>query len=82
MAMEDTHSIVLSLPSHPNTSMIGVYDGHGGSEVSEFLARRLPTVIDNLVDVHNHAELEKALIELDKEVLAQLVSFSPSSNDI
>lgn len=71
--MEDTHSVVLALPSHPNTSLIGVYDGHGGSEVSEFLAQNLPQVIDAMSDVHDHHEIEEAMIELDRQILAKYV---------
>lgn len=67
--MEDTHSIVLSLPKHPSFALVAVYDGHGGSEVSNFLSSHLPQVIDALSDLHDHEAIENAMIELDKIVL-------------
>lgn len=46
--MEDAHSVHLRLPSHPNTSFIGVYDGHSGPCASAFLANQLWREIDGL----------------------------------
>jgi len=46
--MEDAHSVHLRLPSHPNTSFIGVYDGHSGPMASAFLANQLWREIDGL----------------------------------
>lgn len=71
--MEDKHSISLTLPSHPNTIVVGVYDGHGGVDVSTFLSVHLPLAINALSDVHDHKAIEEALIELDRQILMKYV---------
>ena len=55
--MEDTHTCILSLPNHPDTSYFAVFDGHGGTECSEWLSKNLHTYIDEL------PELEKSFVE-------------------
>jgi serine/threonine protein phosphatase PrpC len=57
------------LPSHPNTILVGVYDGHGGVDVSTFLSAHLPGAIDALEAVHDHKAIEDALVELDRLIL-------------
>lgn len=39
--MEDSHSCILNVPSDPETSFFGIYDGHGGIQVSKFLQENL-----------------------------------------
>lgn len=36
--MEDAYIAYLSLPGYDDIALFGVFDGHGGSEVSKFVA--------------------------------------------
>lgn len=37
----------MNLALDSQTSIFGVYDGHGGSEISEYVSRKLPGLILN-----------------------------------
>lgn len=36
LSMEDAHSVQVTLPNHPKTGFVGVFDGHGGDQASAF----------------------------------------------
>ena len=40
--MEDDHLQILSFKDNPDTSLFGVYDGHGGDLVAHYTARHFP----------------------------------------
>ena len=67
--MEDNEVIRLSLPRHPDTALIGIFDGHGGTSASSFLAHRLETIIDDLEDVFDEQSIIDAMIRLDAEFM-------------
>lgn len=63
-----------------NTSFFGVYDGHGGHEVSQYCSEKLPDFIKN-TEAYKTGDIEKALIDgylgfdatlLKEDVLQQL----------
>ena len=64
--MEDAHCIKMSLDNFPDTSLIGLFDGHGGAAVSLNLARELPSLIGGL-DHLSDSCLEDALIAFDQQ---------------
>lgn len=45
--MEDVHRIIGALPGAPEYSYFGVYDGHGGRQIVDFLEEGLETNISN-----------------------------------
>lgn len=45
-----------------DAAFFGVYDGHGGHEVAEYLSRHLPQFLKDM-DLYKAGEIEKALIE-------------------
>jgi serine/threonine protein phosphatase PrpC len=66
--MEDTHAIQLALgPSHPNTTLVAVFDGHGGDEASKYLAEHLPLALAELKDPHDPVQLRDCFVKHDLE---------------
>lgn len=45
-----------------NTSFFGVYDGHGGHEVSQYCAEKLPEFIKN-TEAYKAGDIERALVD-------------------
>jgi protein phosphatase 1G len=58
--MEDAHVSQLKLPGAPDVALFGVFDGHGGKEVSQFCAKYMPQLIAGVVGEFGP---EKALVE-------------------
>ena len=67
--MEDDHTCFPSLPSHPTTTVLGVYDGHGGDTASAFLAARWPNLLNGVPNPHDAATLKARLLTVDAEFL-------------
>lgn len=67
--MEDEMTICLSMPSHPELALYGVFDGHAGERASAFLKRELLKRIDALTDPTNPEILSKAVQKLDADFL-------------
>jgi protein phosphatase 2C family protein 2/3 len=65
----DAHSVHLTLKNHPTTAFFGIFDGHGGSRASQYVAERLVGLIEELDDVFNQDELIRICIELDQQLL-------------
>jgi len=67
--MEDAHTVVLSLPRHPDTAFFGIFDGHSGSLCSHFIANRLYKDVDELPDVFVESQLAKVCLAVDQAFL-------------
>jgi hypothetical protein len=60
--MEDVHRILPVLDeSLPNHSYIGIYDGHGGRQIAEFLETNLERTIANELKLNDDASLEERI---------------------
>lgn len=68
--MEDRTCAVLGLPGHEHAALFGVFDGHGGHEVSELAVQLLPSILAAaLSDKGDPAEaLRHAFKQLDEEL--------------
>ncbi|XP_062136545.1 probable protein phosphatase CG10417 [Drosophila sulfurigaster albostrigata] len=73
-SQEDAHNAILDFDK--NTSFFAVYDGHGGAEVAQYCADKLPEFLKNL-DTYKRGALEKALkdafLGFDKTLLEPTV---------
>ncbi|KAH8372724.1 hypothetical protein KR009_004045 [Drosophila setifemur] len=57
-SQEDAHNSILNFDK--NTSFFAVYDGHGGAEVAQYCADKLPEFLKSL-DAYKRGQIEKAL---------------------
>ncbi|XP_052842633.1 probable protein phosphatase CG10417 isoform X1 [Drosophila gunungcola] len=57
-SQEDAHNSILNFDK--NTSFFAVYDGHGGAEVAQYCAEKLPEFLRNL-ETYKNNQLENAL---------------------
>ena len=68
--MEDSH--IASLDLGNGVAFFGVYDGHGGNEVAEWVRDHLLTILKNL-DAFKAGDYELCMkelyIEIDKQLL-------------
>jgi serine/threonine protein phosphatase PrpC len=48
--MEDAHTTALTLPSHPGSSLLGVFDGHNGTDAARWVSNNLPKFVDDCED--------------------------------
>lgn len=72
MAMEDTHTIALSLSEkHKDLSLFAVFDGHAGTKASLYLEKELYLRIGELDDPTNQEQLEEAMVACDQEFLSR-----------
>ncbi|XP_050522093.1 probable protein phosphatase 2C 6 [Daktulosphaira vitifoliae] len=58
-SQEDAHCCLLDFDK--NISLFAVFDGHGGAEVAQYAAEKLPSLIKN--DLFEKGDYEKALIK-------------------
>jgi protein phosphatase 2C family protein 2/3 len=70
--MEDYH-LALPLPSRPDHILLGVFDGHGGKAMAEYVQQNLVRVLEEtLLGQEDLAEaIKTALFQLDATVLEQ-----------
>ncbi|XP_017138635.1 probable protein phosphatase 2C T23F11.1 [Drosophila miranda] len=72
IAMEDTDTIILSLPEDPTASFFGVYDGHGSASVAKYVGLHLHQFITKRREYFEN-DLELALrrgfLDLDNEIM-------------
>ena len=61
--MEDAHLAEVQLRTDPNTSLFGVFDGHGGAEVAKFCQRYMVQEIQKMKDF-DEGVLDNALINV------------------
>ncbi|XP_044248655.1 probable protein phosphatase CG10417 [Drosophila takahashii] len=69
-SQEDAHNSILNFDN--NTSFFAVYDGHGGAEVAQYCADKLPEFLKNLEAYKNgqhEVALKNAFLEFDKTLL-------------
>ena len=69
-SMEDIGVTIPDLTSDYRTSLFGIFDGHGGTDVVKFIKDRLPQLIkNNLIDcLPVNSALEKAFEKIDQEL--------------
>jgi len=74
--MEDDMAIVGNLQGKEDLDFVGVFDGHGGREVSSFAAKTLPTLVaQNLETTGNPEEsLKSSFFELNEQVKQRALS--------
>lgn len=68
--MEDASTIFGEF-SGPNTQFYGVFDGHGSSEPSRFVAQKLPSIISEKLS--NNVDLKESIISSIKELNEEAV---------
>jgi len=69
--MEDAMTIKLGLSERfPRHCVVGVFDGHAGTEASKFLERKLVGRVAELKDPTDHEQLKQCVMGLDAEFLS------------
>lgn len=70
--MEDTFCCVDNFAGDVTCGLFGVFDGHGGKEVSEYLKERFPEELQSRIENENPSDLvsiiEETFEKIDKEV--------------
>jgi serine/threonine protein phosphatase PrpC len=69
LTMEDAYNVVESLPDHPGTTFMGVYDGHAGEQCSAFLSENLPQLVNGLSDVFDEKQIVDVVKQADQNFL-------------
>jgi serine/threonine protein phosphatase PrpC len=71
--MEDYHLALPSLPSRPDHILLGVFDGHGGNAMAEYVQQNLVRVLEEtlLVQPDLGEAIKTAFFQLDANVLEQ-----------
>ncbi|KAL3266953.1 hypothetical protein HHI36_011103 [Cryptolaemus montrouzieri] len=68
VSMEDSHTVILSLPDDPDASFFGVFDGHGGGKIAKYASTHLHKYITNRKE-YKEGDIAEALrqgfLELD-----------------
>src|ERR1044072_3841771 len=59
--MEDVHTIETNIPNFTGYSFFGVYDGHGGKEVAEYISENLHLNIFKKIHEIGEDNIEKAI---------------------
>lgn len=70
VSMEDAHLALPRLNKHPELSLFGVFDGHGGSVISEWVSRHIESIFEQ--------ELDKVL----KELSSNKIDLSPEKSKL
>ena len=70
---EDDHCVKIdfSPKRHPNTTFVGVFDGHSGSRTSSFCRNEIHKAVSTLSDLSDSKELEGAVLAVDKKLLEE-----------
>ncbi|KAL5240486.1 hypothetical protein ACI65C_007896 [Semiaphis heraclei] len=58
-SQEDAHNCLLDFDK--NVALFAVYDGHGGAEVAQYAAEKLPSLVKNTL--YDNQDYEKALVK-------------------
>ncbi|XP_019877597.1 probable protein phosphatase 2C T23F11.1 isoform X2 [Aethina tumida] len=72
--MEDSHTIILSLPDDQDAAYFAVYDGHGGANIATYAGKHLHKYIINRSEYKegNISEaMKQAFLELDRVMLEE-----------
>jgi len=70
VSQEDAHNAIINFDDH--TSFFAVYDGHGGHEVAEYTAKKLPAFIKENKDYQDgnmHKALVDCFVEFDRTIV-------------
>ncbi|KAJ1606175.1 PP2C-like protein phosphatase [Cryptosporidium canis] len=70
VSMEDAHLALPKLDKYPDLSLFGVFDGHGGSVISEWVSRHIESVF------------EKELDSVLKELRSNEINISPENSKL
>ncbi|CAH1404897.1 unnamed protein product [Nezara viridula] len=71
-AMEDAFALTVTLPSDPHTSFFGVFDGHGGHIIADFVSKNIFNYIKTESEYHNgnvEAGIVSAFMRLDNYLM-------------
>ncbi len=66
--VKDAHIAIVEFDKSTDTSLFGVFDGHGGPEVAQYCAQHLPNFIKSLASYQNNniiESLEEAFLKFD-----------------
>lgn len=70
--MEDTYCCIDNFAGDVTCGLFGVFDGHGGSSVSEYLKERFPEELKDRIQYENPSDLvnviEETFEKIDKEI--------------
>ena len=82
-ANEDKHTILLNLDKKidgcNDINLLGIYDGHGGSKVSEYLEKNIPLIYSNNQYPFSKDYHYKKFEELQKDILKRKYGFTMGS---
>lgn len=87
VSQEDAHNAIINFDDR--TSIFAVYDGHGGHEVAEYTAKKLPSFIKQNLD-YQKGNIQKALVDsfiefdrtiINREVVAELKRIAGKPED-
>eukprot|EP01084_Bolivina_argentea_P296067 509861_1 len=67
--MEDQHLCQFTFSNHENYSLFGIFDGHNGSEASQYLSDNLYTKLNSLPDLDDNQAIITAVEQLDQEYI-------------
>ena len=67
-SMEDYGTIFPNLTSNYTTSLFGIFDGHGGTDVVKYIKDRLPLIIKQSLSSSMKTTLTNAFTQIDNEL--------------
>ncbi|KAF7455800.1 putative protein phosphatase 2C [Cryptosporidium felis] len=74
VSMEDAHLALPKLEKHSELSLFGVFDGHGGSVISEWVSRHIESIFEEELDsVQNDINSNTLKIDTEKGNLSNKV---------
>lgn len=71
VSMEDAHTCMLDFDN--SSTLFAVYDGHGGSEVAQYVAKTLPDVLKS-TESYQKGEIEQSMVDCFLEVDQLIIS--------
>lgn len=71
--MEDSHIGLLEFDGDPNAALFGIFDGHNGKEVAQYVAEHLPATLraaDGYASGSCAQALRQSLLDIDRAIFA------------